>query len=94
MKPLQPLRSIIYEANGTGSFARTAGMVIILFALGWVTYVVVKTGAIPDLTNVVVFIMSTAGGFYGINRGTVKLQPDVKDIPPTNTPPPSASGSA
>ena len=26
MKPLQPLRSIIYEANGTGSFSRTAGM--------------------------------------------------------------------
>ena len=48
MKPLQPLRSIIYEANGTGSFSRTAGMIIILFALGWVTYLVVNTG--PSLT--------------------------------------------
>lgn len=82
MKELQPLRSILYESTGAGSFSRTAGMLIVLVALAWVTYLVIVNKALPDLSNVEIFILSTAGSFYGINRGTATLQPKQTDEKP------------
>ena len=83
MKELQPLRSILYESTGTGSFARTASMLIVVVPLIWVSWVVFKTGQIPDLTNVISFIGILGGMFYGINRGTAPLQPKEPAKEPT-----------
>lgn len=72
---MKPLRSILYEANGTGSFSRTIGLIITINVLGWAWYIVIKTGSLPDLVALAAFEMGTAGVFYGINRGTAPLQP-------------------
>ena len=82
MAELRPLRSVIYESNGTGSFSRVAGLLIVVVSLAWVTYLVFVNKAIPDLTNVEIFVLSTAGSFYGINRGTATLQPKENDEKP------------
>jgi hypothetical protein len=80
MTELQPLRSILYEATGTGSFARTASLLIVVFTLAWLSYSVYKNGGVNklDFANPLIFMVSGVTSLYGMNRATVKLQPPVE----------------
>ena len=81
MKELQPLRSILYESTGTGSFARTASLLIVIFTLVWLSYSVYLHGGVNgvDFANPLIFMVSGVTSLYGMNRATVKLQPTAEE---------------
>src|SRR5271170_6782211 len=53
-----PLREVLSE-NGYGSYSRVSGMLVVLFTLGWVTYLVAHNHAFPDMSGPTAFL---AGG--------------------------------
>lgn len=61
-----PLREVLSE-DGVGSYSRVTGFVIIVSTLGWVTFLVIKNHAFPDMTGPTAFM---AGGQtqYGLNQ--------------------------
>lgn len=63
-----PLREILSEADGTGSYSRTVGFMIVVATLGWTTYLVLHNHAFPDMTGPTLFIGGGAGTQYGINQ--------------------------
>jgi len=63
-----PLREILSEADGSGSYSRTTGFIIIMTVLALLVFIVVKTHAFPDMTGPTVFITGGAGTGYGINQ--------------------------
>jgi hypothetical protein len=54
--------------EGSASFSRVAAGVIIGFVLMWVTYLVLKTHAMPDLSGPTLFMTGGASATYGTNR--------------------------
>ncbi len=46
----------VFSDHGTPSFARVAPGVIIAATLGWITYLVLKNNALPDLTGPTMFV--------------------------------------
>jgi hypothetical protein len=63
-----PLREILSEADGTGSYSRTVGFMIVVATLGWTTYLVLHNHAFPDMTGPTLFIGGGAGTSYGLNQ--------------------------
>jgi hypothetical protein len=63
------MKSVLSE-DGQGSYSRTAAMAIVLASIGWVSHVVWKTHALPDLTGVSAFVCSTVGFHYGVNKAS------------------------
>lgn len=63
-----PLREILSEADGTGSYSRTTGFMIVLATLGWTTYLVLHNHAFPDMTGPTLFIGGGAGTQYAANQ--------------------------
>lgn len=63
------IKSALSESDGQGSYTRFSGMLIILAAIAWVTYLVFKTHSMPDMSGVTVFVSGGAGGQYAINKG-------------------------
>lgn len=63
-----PLREILSEADGTGSYSRTVGFMIILTTLGLLIYLVIKNHAFPDMTGPTMFIGGGAGSGYALNQ--------------------------
>src|ERR1700735_4679541 len=63
-----PLREILSEADGTGSYSRTVGFMIIVATLAWTTYLVIKNHAFPDMTGPTMFIGGGAGSGYALNQ--------------------------
>jgi hypothetical protein len=68
IKELWSFVKSIFSEDGQGSFSRMAQGFIVLMTCGWVTHVVWKTHAIPDLGGVSVFIGTGALGHYGLNK--------------------------
>lgn len=66
------LRSAFSESDGTGSSSRLLSAIIIVASLSWITIVVVHTKALPDLASISVFVSSTVGVLYGINKISTK----------------------
>jgi hypothetical protein len=62
------LRSVFSESDGTGSWGRCGSALIVVFTLGWVTYVVIRTHAIPDLMGPLAFLTGGSGSLYGANK--------------------------
>lgn len=58
----------IFSENGEGSYSRLASFIITLAVLIWVSHVVYKTHAIPDLGGASAFIATGVGVHYGINK--------------------------
>jgi len=58
------------EADGTPSFSRVITVPIVFFALGWVTHIVWKTGALPDFMGLIAFISAIYLGGRGITGAT------------------------
>lgn len=64
---LPPLKEVLSE-NGTGSYSRYTGFMVVLSVIVWVSFVVFKTHIIPDLTNPGIFMTLGAGTQYGIGQ--------------------------
>jgi hypothetical protein len=60
------IRQVFSEpgSDGTGSFGRLAAGVSLVAVICWVTRIVLKTNAIPDLLNCFYLV----GGLYGLNK--------------------------
>ena len=55
---------VFSEPGGGPSFSRVATGVLVAFAAGWVTSVVLHNHALPDFGGLAIFI----GTLYGVNR--------------------------
>ena len=62
------LKSVLSESDGTGSWTRLGSCLIVLSTLGWITHVVWKTHAIPDLGGATAFMTTGSGVMYGTNK--------------------------
>ena len=88
-------RSVLSEADGTGSWSRCGSLLIVLATLGWVTHVVWRTHAIPDLGGATAFMTTGAGTLYGTNKlGSIVSAITGKGKDGTPTPPPPAAAPA
>lgn len=58
------IRQIFSEENGQGSLGRVATGAMVTFALGWVTYLVLRNHALPDLGGLSLFVAA----IYGTNK--------------------------
>lgn len=67
-KPLQFLRGVFSEPDGSPSYSRLTSGAITIFTCAWVTHVVLKTHAIPDLGGPTTFIAGGTGVQYGLNK--------------------------
>lgn len=61
-------KNVLRESDGTPSSSRLYLGLIVLFPLFWVSYIVVKTISIPNLSPVEAFISGGALATYGVNR--------------------------
>jgi len=69
-KIILPIAQYIREAlseNDKGSYSRLSGLIAVVSSVGWVTYVVIKTKALPDFGGVTVFITG-ANAAYAANQ--------------------------
>ena len=60
----------VFSEDGQGSFSRVAQGSIVLGVIVWVTYLVLKNHALPDLGGPSLFIGTGAAGHYGINKAS------------------------
>jgi hypothetical protein len=60
-------RSVLSGSNG-GSTGRVATMLIVVFALLWVTYLVARHDAIPDLTGLTIWVTTTTTTLFGVSK--------------------------
>lgn len=58
------MRSLLSEADGTGSSARFCMVLVVLFTLGWVTGLVVHEHRLPDLGAVGEYTVLVCGALY------------------------------
>ena len=63
------LKSAVSEADGKGSLTRLGAAGGVLSAIVWVSYVVFKTHALPDLTGASLWLGASFSG-YGMNKIT------------------------
>ena len=64
----------VFSEEGQGSYSRCASAAITLSVIGWISHVVFKTHAIPDLTGPSAFITAGVGSHYLVNKA-----PDIID---------------
>jgi hypothetical protein len=77
-------KSVFSEADGNGSWSRMQSAIALVAVLSWVTFIVIKTKALPDLTSATIFISSS----YVANRISRFLKKDgdpVAASPDTDT---------
>ena len=64
---LAKLSSAFSEANGKASSTRILGGTVVLSTILWVSYLVMTTKALPDLTSAALFVGAGFSG-YGANK--------------------------
>lgn len=64
---LTHLKQSLSESDGTGSYSRIMGAIIAFATIAWVTYIVVITHTLPNMTDCGVFIASGSSA-YAINK--------------------------
>ena len=67
------LKQIFSEPTGEPSFSRLASGIALCFHLGWITYIVGHTHALPDFTGITQYSAWTFGTLYGANKVATKL---------------------
>lgn len=67
-------KGILREEDGTPSFSRAATGGVVFSILAWVTYVVLKTHAIPDLAGPASFLTTATLSLYGLNKGLTSVK--------------------
>jgi hypothetical protein len=60
----------LFSESGAASFSRTGTSVALLFACGWVSYLVWRTGSLPSLDGLTFFI----GSLYGLGKAGETFQ--------------------
>lgn len=60
----------VFSENGQGSYSRSVGGLIALSTVVWITYVVFKTHAVPDLTGPTMFFTVGSGTHYATNKAS------------------------
>lgn len=60
----------VFSEDGEGSYSRCAAGAIVAATIAWVSHVVWKTGALPDLTGPSAFIVTTVTAHYGVNKAS------------------------
>lgn len=88
----QFLKQSLSEPQGDASFSRISAGIIISFVLMWVTYLVFKTHAMPDLAGPTLFLTGGATATYGTNKVATAFSPPpavstVSTVPPVSTVP-------
>lgn len=63
MKPLEFLKKALSEQDGTPSLSRYTAFLVTFATISWVTYLVGRTGTLPDLTSAALFIAGGHGGY-------------------------------
>ena len=71
------LKGAISESTGEPSFGRLGALAVVISTIGWVTFVVLKTHVIPDLSGPTLFLSSGTSATYGANKlaGAFKKDP-------------------
>ncbi len=64
------VRSTLSGTNGMMSTARLCVVLVVCAAIGWVTYLVCKNNALPDLTSLTIFVGSVITSVYTPNKIT------------------------
>jgi hypothetical protein len=82
-KILNYLISVFSEADGTGSATRVLAGLTVLTTLIWVTFIVIKNHALPDLGGASMFISAGFSG-YAINK-VAGIADKAKVDPPKNS---------
>lgn len=67
------LKCVLSGPRGTGSTARVCVFLLTVLPLLWVTYLVLRTKAMPELGNVSGFIVVTTTPLYGLNKITAAI---------------------
>jgi hypothetical protein len=74
-KLLAFIKSTFSEPDGTGSASRVLGGAVVATTLIWVSYIVLRTQVLPDLTSAALFVGSGFSG-YGMNKLSGALKKD------------------
>jgi multisubunit Na+/H+ antiporter MnhC subunit len=61
-------KGLLREADGTPSSGRFHTLLVVVFSLGWVTYLVIKNNKIPDLTGLAMFDAAAISALFGITK--------------------------
>lgn len=72
-KILAFIKSTFSEPDGTGSASRVLSGATVLATLGWVTYLVLTTHTLPDLSGASLFVGAGFSG-YGVNKLSAALK--------------------
>lgn len=64
------IKSIFSEDGVVGSSSRVLSAAIVFSTLGWVTYLVAKNHAMPDLAGPLTFMNTGVGTLMGINKAS------------------------
>ena len=67
--------SHLFSESGEASFSRVGSFLALIFSLGWLTYIVWKTQAIPGLEGLTLFI----GSLYGVGKVGETIQRVMKE---------------
>ena len=62
-------KSTFSEADGTASASRVLAGTSVVAVIGWVTYIVIRTGSLPELGGASMFLTASFSG-YGVNKVT------------------------
>ena len=60
----------LFSESGEASFSRVGAFVALLFACAWVTYIVLRTAALPGLEGLTFFIAT----LYGLGKAGETVQ--------------------
>lgn len=63
-------KTVLREENGTASSSRLFSCVLVIASIVWVTYVTIHKRDLPDLQPVGMFLTTTTGATYGVNKIT------------------------
>jgi len=64
---LNHIKESLSEADGTGSYSRMMGAIIATATIAWITYIVIVTHTLPNMTDAGVFIASGSSA-YAVNK--------------------------
>lgn len=79
LKPLNFIKKALSEQDGTPSMSRYTAFLVTVSVIGWVTFVVIHTGVLPDLTSSALFL---AGGHSGYVANKVSDFAGGGSVPP------------
>jgi hypothetical protein len=80
------LKGVLSEDGVTGSYSRCASATIVFCTVAWITFLVVRTKLMPDLTGPLAFLTGGVGIHMGINKAS-EIATAIKGTPQPPNPP-------